>query len=85
MRAISAKNSTPAIGVKFGSMALADGASGTADVTEAVKQLLSGSIASLMVYDSRTATFDGKNYTYGYAKLQGASGANAPRLTITYR
>ena len=47
--------------------------------------MISGSLGGLMVYDNRTGTFDGKNYTYGYAKLYGTDSSYAPYLAIKYK
>ena len=76
---------TPAVGSKIGELSLANGASGVIDVTNAVKSMISGTLGGLMVYDSRTAVFDGKNYTYGYAKLYGTDTSSAPSLAIKYK
>lgn len=76
---------TPAIGSKVGELSLANGASGVIDVTNAVKSMISGSLGGLMIYDSRTGTFDGKTYTYGYAKLYGTDTSTAPSLAIKYK
>jgi len=75
---------TPAIGAKYAEISLANGATGSVDVTSAVQALANGSIAGLMIYDGRTGTFNGKSYTYGYAKIYG-TGSGAPTLNVTYK
>ncbi len=75
---------TPAIGSKYAEISLANGASGSVDVTGAVQALANGSINGLMIYDARTGTFGGKTYTYGYVKVYG-TGGDAPTLSVTYK
>ena len=76
---------TPAIGTKYAELSLANGASGSVDITAAVKALAAGSIKGLMIYDSRTGTFNGKNYTYGYCKLYGDGSGSEPSISVTYK
>ena len=76
---------TPAIGTKYASVDLANGGTGTVDVTAAVQALADGEIAGLMIYDSRTGTFSGKSYTYGYMKVYGTGEAQPPTLNVTYK
>lgn len=75
---------TPAIGTKYAEISLANGATGSVDVTAAVQALANGTIKGLMIYDGRTGTFDGKTYTYGYCKVYG-TGSGAPTLNVTYK
>ena len=75
---------TPAIGTKYAELSLANGATGSVDITEAVKALAAGSIKGLMIYDSRTGTFSGKEYTYGYCKVYG-TGSGVPTISVTYK
>lgn len=74
----------PAIGTKYAELTLANGASGSVDVTAAVQALANGTIKGLMIYDDRTGTFGGKTYTYGYCKIYG-TGSGVPTLNVTYK
>lgn len=74
----------PAIGTKYAGLTLANGASGSVDVTAAVQALANGTIKGLMIYDDRTGTFGGKTYTYGYCKIYG-TGSGVPTLNVTYK
>lgn len=76
---------TPAVGTKYASVSLANGATKSVDVTAAVQALASGSIKGLMVYDTQTGTFSSKNYTYGYCKLYGSGDGAKPVLSVTYK
>lgn len=76
---------TPAIGTKYASASIAREETKVIDVTEAVKAYAAGSISGLMLYDSQTKTFDGKSYTYNYAKFYGSGTAHAPVLTVRYK
>jgi hypothetical protein len=76
---------TPAVGTKYASVSLANGATKSVDVTEAVKALAAGSIKGLMVYDTQTGTFNSKNYTYGYCKLYGSGDSAKPVLNVVYK
>ena len=75
---------TPAIGTQYTSVALANGGTGTVDVTDAVQALADGRINGLMIYDSRTGTFSGKTYTYGYCKVYGSGESVPPTLNVTF-
>lgn len=74
----------PAVGTKYAQISLANGASGSVDVTAAVQALADGTIKGLMIYDGRTDTFHSKNYTYGYCKVYG-TGSGVPSLNVTYK
>ena len=76
---------TPAVGTKYASVSLANGATKSVDVTAAVQALANGSIRGLMVYDTQTGTYSSKNYTYGYCKLYGSSDGAKPVLSVTYK
>lgn len=76
---------TPAVGTKYASVSLANGATKSVDVTAAVQALVNGSIKGLMVYDTQTGTYNSKNYTYGYCKLYGSSDGAKPVLSVTYK
>lgn len=75
---------TPVRGTKYAEISLANGATGSVDVTNAVKALANGSIKGLMIYDGRKDKYHGKTYTYGYAKIYG-TGGNVPTLSVTYK
>lgn len=75
---------TPARGKEYTSISLANGATGSVDITEAVTALASGSIKGLMIYDDNRNKFNGKTYTYGYAKIFG-TGGSVPTLTVTFK
>ena len=75
---------TPVRGTKYAEISLANGASGSVDVTNAVKALANGSIKGLMIYDGRKDKYHGKTYTYGYAKIYG-TGTGVPTLSVTYK
>ncbi len=75
---------TPAIGTKYASVDLTNGGTGTVDVTAAVQALADGTIGGLMIYDSRTGTFSGKTYTYGYMKVYGTGETVPPTLNVTF-
>lgn len=81
----SGPSGTPAIGTKYASASIAREEAKVIDVTEAVKALASGTISGLMLYDTNTKTFNGKSYTYNYAKFYGAGEANGPVLTVRYK
>lgn len=81
----SGPSGTPAIGTKYASVSIAREETKVIDVTEAVKALASGTISGLMLYDTQTKTFNGKSYTYNYAKFYGAGEANGPVLTVRYK
>ena len=76
---------TPAVGTKYASVSLANGAEKTVDVTAAAQALANGSIKGLMVYDTQTGTFSSKTYTYGYCKLYGSGDSAKPVLNVVYR
>lgn len=76
---------TPAVGTKYASVSLANGATKSVDVTAAVQALANGSIKGLMVYDTRTGTYSSKNYTYGYSKFYGSGQSARPVLKVTYK
>jgi hypothetical protein len=76
---------TPAVGVKYASVSLANGATKSVDVTAAVQALADGSIRGLMVYDTQIGTYNSKNYTYGYCKLYGSSDGAKPVLSVVYK
>lgn len=76
---------TPAVGTKYASVSLANGATKSVDMTAAVQALANGSIKGLMVYDTQTGTYNSKNYTYGYCKLYGSSDGAKPVLNVTYK
>lgn len=75
---------TPSIGQHYADVSMANGATVTVDVTDAVQALANGTIGGLMIYDTRTGTYSGKTYTLGYVKLYGTDTANAPVLSVTY-
>ena len=75
---------TPARGTKYAEISLANGETGSVDVTNAVKALANGSIKGLMIYNGETGKYHGKTYTYGYAKIYG-TGAGVPTLSVTYK
>jgi hypothetical protein len=76
---------TPARGTKYAEISLANGATGSVDITEAVKALANGTIKGLMIYDSNKNKFNGKTYTYGYCKLYGDGSGNEPTINVTYK
>lgn len=75
---------TPAIGTKYASVDMANGATVNVDVTSAVQALANGTIGGLMIYDTRTGVYSGKSYTVGYVKLYGTDTGSAPVLNVTY-
>jgi hypothetical protein len=83
--ATASASGTPARGKEYTSMSLANGASGSVDITEAVKALASGSIKGLMIYDDNRNKFNGKTYTYGYCKIYGDGSGNEPTINVTYK
>lgn len=76
---------TPAIGTKYASVALVNGATKSVDVTEAVKALAAGTIKGLMLYDDDEYVYNGKQYTTGYAKFYGSGSGSAPALSVTIK
>lgn len=76
---------TPAIGTKYATINLANGATGSVDVTAAVQAIADGTINGLMIYDTRTGVFSGKTYTLGYCKLYGIDTDSPPVLNVTYQ
>ena len=76
---------TPAVGTKYASVSMANGATKSVDVPAAVRALASGSIKGLMIYDTQTGTYSGKSYTYGYCKLYGSGQSAKPVLKVTYK
>ena len=74
----------PTVGTKYAQISLANGASGSVDVTAAVQALADGTIKGLMIYDGEKDTFHSKNYTYGYCKVYG-TGSGGPSLNVTYK
>ena len=75
----------PAVGTKYAEISLANGASGSVDVTSAVQALADGTIKGLMIYDNNKNKFNGKSYTYGYCKLYGDGSGNEPSISVTYK
>lgn len=75
----------PAVGTKYAEINLANGASGSVDVTSAVQALADGTIKGLMIYDNNKNKFNGKSYTYGYCKLYGDGSGNEPSISVTYK
>ena len=73
---------TPILGAKYASTSIAREETKVIDVTQAVQHLADGDIAGLVLYDTNTKTFNGKSYTYNYAKFYGAGTAYAPVLTV---
>ena len=73
---------TPILGAKYASASIAREETKVIDVTQAVQHLADGDIAGLVLYDTNTKTFNGKSYTYNYAKFYGAGTAYAPVLTV---
>lgn len=73
---------TPVLGAKYASASIAREETKVIDVTQAVQHLADGDIAGLVLYDTNTKTFNGKSYTYNYAKFYGAGTAYAPVLTV---
>ena len=76
---------TPMLGAKYASASIAREETKVIDVTQAVQHLADGDIAGLVLYDANTKTFNGKSYTYNYAKFYGSGTAHAPVLTVRYR
>ena len=76
---------TPAVGTKYASVSMTNGATKSVDVTAAVQALAGGSIKGLMIYDTQTGTYSGKSYTYGYCKLYGSGQSAKPVLKVTYK
>ena len=78
----TAASGTPMLGAKYASASIAREETKVIDVTQAVQHLADGDIAGLILYDTNTKTFNGKSYTYNYARFYGAGTAYAPVLTV---